>query len=166
MTLDSRIQTTVNASWRNVDEQRYILWKEVQKHYLCYPNNQHLSFIGICVTHIVEFSLSAASTSLSAPTVSMESAWFLSGVPGPQKILKALTGGLGVSSWRMGMGNQATDVVTHGNCPSTDVSCQTRYNGQNTCCFNYPGGQMLQTQFWDADPAVGPDDSWTIHGLW
>lgn len=25
---------------------------------------------------------------------------------------------------------------------------------------------MLQTQFWDADPAVGPDDSWTIHGLW
>jgi ribonuclease T2 len=25
---------------------------------------------------------------------------------------------------------------------------------------------MLQTQFWDADPAVGPVDSWTIHGLW
>lgn len=96
----------------------------------------------------------------------MESARFLSGIPGPQKILKALTGGLGVSSWRMGMGNQATDVVTHRTCPTTDVSCQTRYSGQNTCCFNYPGGQMLQTQFWDADPAMGPDDSWTIHGLW
>jgi ribonuclease T2 len=22
------------------------------------------------------------------------------------------------------------------------------------------------TQFWDTNPAVGPDDSWTIHGLW
>lgn len=25
---------------------------------------------------------------------------------------------------------------------------------------------MLQTQFWDVDPPVGPDNSWTIHGLW
>lgn len=25
---------------------------------------------------------------------------------------------------------------------------------------------MLQTQFWDTDPTVGPVDSWTIHGLW
>lgn len=24
----------------------------------------------------------------------------------------------------------------------------------------------MQTQFWDADPATGPSDSWTIHGLW
>jgi len=24
----------------------------------------------------------------------------------------------------------------------------------------------LQTQFWDTDPATGPTDSWTIHGLW
>ena len=96
----------------------------------------------------------------------MESARFLSGIPGPQKILKTLTGGLGLSSSRIGSSNHATDAVTHRNCPSTDVSCQTRYSGQNTCCFNYPGGQMLQTQFWDADPAMGPDDSWTIHGLW
>ncbi|KAM0504500.1 hypothetical protein ACHAP0_002267 [Verticillium nonalfalfae] len=25
---------------------------------------------------------------------------------------------------------------------------------------------ILQTQFWDSNPATGPDDSWTIHGLW
>lgn len=26
--------------------------------------------------------------------------------------------------------------------------------------------QMLQTQFWDTNPATGPQDHWTIHGLW
>ncbi|KAH8914203.1 ribonuclease T2 [Atractiella rhizophila] len=26
--------------------------------------------------------------------------------------------------------------------------------------------RLLQTQFWDTDPVTGPDDSWTIHGLW
>ncbi|KAJ5314764.1 uncharacterized protein N7443_001648 [Penicillium atrosanguineum] len=35
-----------------------------------------------------------------------------------------------------------------------------------TCCYNYPGGALLQTQFWDTDPSTGPSDSWTIHGLW
>lgn len=29
-----------------------------------------------------------------------------------------------------------------------------------------PSGQLLFTQFWDTDPATGPTDSWTIHGLW
>ncbi|KAI9811250.1 MAG: ribonuclease T2-like [Pycnora praestabilis] len=37
---------------------------------------------------------------------------------------------------------------------------------QNTCCFNSPGGQLLQTQFWDTDPATGPANHWTVHGLW
>ncbi|KAJ5333076.1 Ribonuclease T2 [Penicillium brevicompactum] len=35
-----------------------------------------------------------------------------------------------------------------------------------TCCFNYPGGALLQTQFWDTSPSTGPSTSWTIHGLW
>ncbi|KAJ5241554.1 Ribonuclease T2 [Penicillium citrinum] len=35
-----------------------------------------------------------------------------------------------------------------------------------TCCYNYPGGALLQTQFWDTDPSTGPTDSWTMHGLW
>ncbi|KAJ5901522.1 Ribonuclease T2 [Penicillium taxi] len=34
------------------------------------------------------------------------------------------------------------------------------------CCYNYPGGALIQTQFWDNDPSTGPADSWTIHGLW
>ncbi|KAI0339821.1 ribonuclease T2 [Trametopsis cervina] len=37
------------------------------------------------------------------------------------------------------------------------------------CCFNAPGGHLLQTQFWDYESPLtfaGPNDSWTIHGLW
>ncbi|KAI1768514.1 ribonuclease M [Hypoxylon sp. FL1150] len=52
-------------------------------------------------------------------------------------------------------------------CSSTTaLSCHNTTTVADTCCFNYPGGSLLQTQFWDTDPAVGPDDSWTIHGLW
>ncbi|KAI0828417.1 ribonuclease T2-like protein [Hypoxylon sp. FL0890] len=47
-----------------------------------------------------------------------------------------------------------------------ELSCHNTTVETDTCCFNYPGGSLLQTQFWDTDPVVGPDDSWTIHGLW
>ena len=30
----------------------------------------------------------------------------------------------------------------------------------------FSGGYLLQTQFWDTSPPVGPTDSWTLHGLW
>ncbi|KAE8229992.1 hypothetical protein CF326_g5018 [Tilletia indica] len=36
----------------------------------------------------------------------------------------------------------------------------------DSCQTNLPGGLILLTQFWDTHPAAGPDDSWTIHGLW
>ncbi|KAL8678737.1 MAG: hypothetical protein Q9186_004928 [Xanthomendoza sp. 1 TL-2023] len=36
----------------------------------------------------------------------------------------------------------------------------------DTCCFNAPGGLLLQTQFWDTNPPTGPSNSWTVHGLW
>ncbi|CAD6439413.1 c2e0aad9-c602-4579-8915-b5cc87215f2c [Sclerotinia trifoliorum] len=49
-------------------------------------------------------------------------------------------------------------------CSSPTLSCSG--SSTNTCCFNTPGGQMVQTQFWDSDPSTGPSDSWTIHGLW
>ncbi|KAF4464393.1 ribonuclease t2 family [Fusarium albosuccineum] len=45
------------------------------------------------------------------------------------------------------------------------LSCHNTTAVSDTCCF-IPAGQILQTQFWDADPAAGPSDSWTIHGLW
>ncbi|KAI1625544.1 ribonuclease T2 [Exophiala viscosa] len=36
----------------------------------------------------------------------------------------------------------------------------------DSCCLNHPSGHFLQTQFWDTAPALGPNTSWTIHGLW
>lgn len=87
----------------------------------------------------------------------------LQSIPGPQHILKALTGSLGLST----VSEPDREVSQNSfQCSKPELSCRAQYHGQNTCCFNYPGGQMLQTQFWDADPAVGPVDSWTIHGLW
>ena len=49
---------------------------------------------------------------------------------------------------------------------SLQLSCHNTSAVQNLCCFNAPGGELLQTQFWDYDPATGPADSWTVHGLW
>ena len=40
-----------------------------------------------------------------------------------------------------------------------------KYDG-DTCCFENPGGVLLQTQFWDYYPPIGPDDMFTLHGLW
>ena len=51
-------------------------------------------------------------------------------------------------------------------CPNdSPLSCHNS-TAADTCCLVYPGGQLLQTQFWDTDPSTGPVDSWTIHGLW
>ncbi|OAA50265.1 Ribonuclease Trv [Metarhizium rileyi] len=51
-------------------------------------------------------------------------------------------------------------------CPANSpLSCHNETAVENTCCF-IPAGQLLQTQFWDTAPATGPEDSWTIHGLW
>ncbi|KAI5120848.1 hypothetical protein M0805_007035 [Coniferiporia weirii] len=51
-------------------------------------------------------------------------------------------------------------------CSSTGQTSCHNTTVQNTCCFESPGGLLLQTQFWDTDPSTGPTDSWTIHGLW
>jgi len=45
-------------------------------------------------------------------------------------------------------------------------SCHNTSAVSNTCCFETPGGLLLQTQFWDTNPSTGPSNSWTIHGLW
>jgi ribonuclease T2 len=51
-------------------------------------------------------------------------------------------------------------------CPAdSPLSCHNKTVAPDSCCFIYPGGQLLQTQFWDTDPAIGPADSWTLHGL-
>jgi ribonuclease T2 len=58
------------------------------------------------------------------------------------------------------------DVGNAPSCSNPQLSCHNTSIVEDLCCFNYPGGQMLQTQFWDTNPPTGPDDAWTIHGLW
>ncbi|RCK65020.1 Ribonuclease T2-like 1-B [Candida viswanathii] len=36
----------------------------------------------------------------------------------------------------------------------------------STCCFESPAGIIELTQFWDYNPATGPSDLFTAHGLW
>lgn len=55
---------------------------------------------------------------------------------------------------------------TPASCPNTPLSCQNTTAVADTCCFNAPGGLLLQTQFWDTNPPTGPNNSWTVHGLW
>ncbi|KAK9474321.1 ribonuclease T2-like protein [Dipodascopsis tothii] len=52
-------------------------------------------------------------------------------------------------------------------CPKQpgEPSCHNS-TAMDTCCFNAPGGQLLLAQFWNAAPAIGPEDMWTLHGLW
>ncbi|KAJ7597449.1 ribonuclease [Mycena floridula] len=52
-------------------------------------------------------------------------------------------------------------------CSTTgSASCHNTSSTANLCCFESPGGLLLQTQFWDTNPSTGPSNSWTIHGLW
>ncbi|KAI9806219.1 MAG: hypothetical protein M1825_006334 [Sarcosagium campestre] len=60
----------------------------------------------------------------------------------------------------------ASSVTSLASCPSPQLSCHNSTPVANTCCFNAPGGLLLQTQFWDTQPATGPVNSWTVHGLW
>ncbi|KAL6787017.1 ribonuclease T2 [Trichoderma sp. SZMC 28012] len=66
------------------------------------------------------------------------------------------------AAWAIGSASAAS-VTCASNLP---LSCQNTTAVSNTCCFNYPGGQLLQTQFWDTNPSTGPSNSWTVHGLW
>ncbi|KAJ7073793.1 ribonuclease T2 [Mycena amicta] len=70
------------------------------------------------------------------------------------------------SAIRTSLTSRALSPLISSGCPaSSPTSCGT--SSGNTCCFETPGGLLLQTQFWDASPvSTGPTDSWTIHGLW
>ncbi|KAI1267348.1 ribonuclease-like protein T2 [Xylariaceae sp. FL1019] len=62
----------------------------------------------------------------------------------------------------------AKDLAALATCSTTVESCSSSASSSSvsSCCVNKPGGQFLQTQFWDTDPVTGPANSWTIHGLW
>lgn len=57
-------------------------------------------------------------------------------------------------------------------CPNPSMSCPRDFAVSDTCCINAPGGQFAATQFWNSDAYsgppgyLGPNNSWTIHGLW
>jgi len=40
-------------------------------------------------------------------------------------------------------------------CSNPQLSCQNSTVVSDTCCFNAPGGQLVQTQFWDTSPSTG-----------
>ncbi|CAK5266158.1 unnamed protein product [Mycena citricolor] len=62
---------------------------------------------------------------------------------------------------------QITGNAISSSCAGTSVaSCMNTTAVHDLCCFEAPGGLLLQTQFWDTNPETGPVDSWTIHGLW
>ncbi|KAF7311301.1 Ribonuclease T2 [Mycena kentingensis (nom. inval.)] len=59
------------------------------------------------------------------------------------------------------------DPLISSGCAATTVASCGSTSSSNTCCFETPGGLLVQTQFWDANPvSTGPTNSWTIHGLW
>lgn len=64
-----------------------------------------------------------------------------------------------------GPGSSIISTTQH--CPNPSLSCPLNPPKViDTCCVNHPSGHFLQTQFWDASPAIGSNTSWTIHGLW
>ncbi|KAK2748610.1 ribonuclease T2-like [Onygenales sp. PD_40] len=86
-------------------------------------------------------------------------------LPSPKSVLHLAFGASQIPLWNSNSGpNEAPQPFQ--SCPRPELSCSVDVGSQNTCCFNYPGGLFLQTQFWDADPPTGPVDGWTIHGLW
>ncbi|KAI0718938.1 ribonuclease T2 [Cerioporus squamosus] len=56
--------------------------------------------------------------------------------------------------------------ISSGCSTSGPASCHNTTKETDLCCFESPGGLLLQTQFWDTNPSTGPSNSWTIHGLW
>lgn len=61
----------------------------------------------------------------------------------------------------------AANILAPKECPAdVPLSCQADTPPEDKCCYNEPGGLLLITQFWDTDPVTGPNDAWTLHGLW
>jgi len=52
-------------------------------------------------------------------------------------------------------------------CPTGgQISCQNTTAETDLCCFEAPGGLLLQTQFWDlSGPGTALPTTWTVHGL-
>ncbi|KAL7782873.1 ribonuclease T2 [Trichoderma afarasin] len=73
---------------------------------------------------------------------------------------------MGLGQLLVGAALSAGSVMAASVSCAMPLSCHNISAVADTCRFNYPGGQLLQTQFWDTNPSTGPNNSWTIHGLW
>jgi ribonuclease T2 len=108
----------------------------------------------------VRNAVSATSKFVSSSVLPSE-ATMASSLPSMRALTKLAFTGVNVL-----LGGQRVLGGTPQTCSNPQLSCHNTTAVADLCCFNAPGGQLLQTQFWDTDPATGPDDSWTIHGLW
>ena len=87
-------------------------------------------------------------------------------MPSLRSLSKYALGSLGASQSVFAANMNSMSLNALSSCPSPELSCHNTTAQENLCCFNSPGGALLQTQFWDTNPPTGPDDSWTLHGLW
>ncbi|GME71196.1 unnamed protein product [Ambrosiozyma monospora] len=64
--------------------------------------------------------------------------------------------------------SSTTPAFSVKSCPADSaLSCSLSDDSSvDTCCYETPGGVLLSTQFWDYDPPTGPEDAFTLHGLW
>ncbi|KAJ7087540.1 ribonuclease T2-like protein [Mycena belliarum] len=62
--------------------------------------------------------------------------------------------------------SNSANLPATSSCGGGVASCTNTTVVSDLCCFEAPGGLLLQTQFWDTKPSTGPANSWTIHGLW
>ncbi|KAK4611702.1 Ribonuclease T2-like [Fulvia fulva] len=95
---------------------------------------------------------------------------FIHKMPSPRTISGFALSAIGTAQQVLGSlsspVSRRADLGDSKTCSGGQLSCQNTTAQQDLCCFNSPGGALLQTQFWDTNPQTGPVDSWTIHGLW
>lgn len=78
-------------------------------------------------------------------------------------VLSSLLGACYVNPMKFfqNLGGSGCGTSGPASCQNTDTPPAT-----SSCCFESPGGLIMQTQVWDTNVAGSPEDSWTIHGLW
>ncbi|KAL8638154.1 MAG: hypothetical protein Q9228_004663 [Teloschistes exilis] len=86
----------------------------------------------------------------------------MSSLPSLRQLSKAVSAAVPAALFASGVARGGSPP----SCSNPQLSCQNTTVVTDTCCFNAPGGQLLQTQFWDNNPPTGPSDHWTVHGLW
>lgn len=90
-------------------------------------------------------------------------------VPGGERHapeVHGVKGPAGVSSTDT-MTSHYTPLTGAPSCPINGPTSCSNSTEADSCCFIYPGGRLLLTQFWDQKLHVGgAEEDWTVHGLW